>query len=503
MNEQKILNALLRENLNAFIRKTFDTVSAGDTYSGNWHLHAIAYHLMLCAQGDIRRLIITLPPRSLKSISASVAFPAWLLGHDPTRKIICVSYSYDLAVKHSIDTRVVMESEWYQRCFPHAQLNPSKNTQHEFMTKKLGYRLATSVGGTLTGRGGNLIIIDDPHKSDEVESDTKRENVITWYRNTLVSRLNDKQKDVIIVIQQRLHEDDLAGHLLAAGGWTHLNLPAIAEDAESILVGDGQYHHREEGEALHPEKEPIESLAQMKQDMGSYAFAAQYQQRPAPLGGGIIKWAWFKHRYAQIPVKQEGDWVIQSWDTASSTGQMNDYSVCTTWLIRNGNCYLLDVLRERLEFPRLRQTVVNHGITWRADMIIIENANAGMGLIQDLQTNCHTLQIKGMTPKGDKSTRMIQVTPILETGKVILPKDAPWLPEFQSELVHFPNGKFDDQVDSLSQFLEWFRHRQLGPNILQSRITFIPDAFGHSLPEICSPGLNIMDIMDSPFSGAL
>ena len=125
MNEQIILNALLRENLNAFIRKTFDTVSAGDTYSDNWHLHAIAYHLMLCARGDIRRLIITLPPRSLKSISASVAFPAWLLGHDPTRKIICVSYANDLAVKHSLDTRIVMESEWYQRCFPHAQLNPA------------------------------------------------------------------------------------------------------------------------------------------------------------------------------------------------------------------------------------------------------------------------------------------------------------------------------------------------------------------------------------------
>ena len=164
MNNQKVLlNALLRRDLKAFTRKVFDTVSAGDSFSDNWHLDAIAYHLKSCAQGDIRRLIITLPPRSLKSISASVAFTAWLLGHDPTRKIICVSYSNDLAVKHSLDTRVVMESEWYQRCFPHAQLNPAKNTQHEFMTKKLGYRLTTSVGGTLTGRGGNLIIIDDAH----------------------------------------------------------------------------------------------------------------------------------------------------------------------------------------------------------------------------------------------------------------------------------------------------------------------------------------------------
>ncbi|MBT7953070.1 MAG: terminase, partial [Gammaproteobacteria bacterium] len=355
MNEHKIFDALLRDNLNAFIRKTFETVSTGDSFADNWHLQAIAYHLKLCAQGDIRRLIITIPPRSLKSISASVAFPAWLLGHDPTRKIICVSYANDLAIKHSLDTRIVMESDWYRRCFPHAGLNPNKNTQHEFMTTKLGYRLATSVGGTLTGRGGNLIIVDDPHKSDEVESDVKRESVINWFRNTLVSRLNDKKKDVIIVIQQRLHEEDLAGHLLEKEGWTHLNLPAIAEEAESILVGKGKYHERKVGDVLHPEKEPIEALMQMEEDTGSYAFAAQYQQRPAPLGGGIVKWAWFKQRYAQRPNKQEGDYVIQSWDTASSTGQMNDYSVCTSWLTRNGQCYLLDVFRKRLEFPQLKQ----------------------------------------------------------------------------------------------------------------------------------------------------
>jgi len=198
---------------------------------------------------------------------------------------------------------------------------------------------------------------------------------------------------------------------------------------------------------------------------------------------------------------KESDLVVQSWDTASSTGQVNDYSVCTTWLIRDHKCYLLDVLRERLEFPSLRHTVVKHGMKSWADLVIIENANAGLGLIQDLQHHCHTLHIMGMTPKGDKSTRMLQVTPILETGKVILPKDAPWLADFQSELVHFPNGKFDDQVDSLSQFLEWFRHKQLGPNVLQSRITFIPDSSGHSLPDICSSGLSINDIINCSFSG--
>lgn len=345
MKQKQLLNALLRNDLSAFTRKVFDTVSTGDTFSDNWHLQAIAYHLEGCAVGNIKRLIITLPPRSLKSISASVAFPAWLLGHDPTSNIICVSYASELAMKHSFDTRTVLEADWYLECFPQSRINPNKNTQSEFMTTKLGFRLATSVGGSLTGRGGDLVIIDDPHKSDEVNSDTKREHVINWYRNTLVSRLNNKQTGVIIVIQQRLHEGDLAGHLLDTGEWTHLNLPAIAEEDMSIPIGPGKSYQRKVGDVLHPDKEPVAVLEKLRAEMGSYDFAAQYQQRPAPLGGGIIKWNWFKRRYTKPPVKQECDWVIQSWDTASSTGQMNDYSVCTTGLMRNGKCYLLDVLR--------------------------------------------------------------------------------------------------------------------------------------------------------------
>ena len=470
MKEHKILDALLRENLNAFIRKTFETVSAGDSFADNWHLHAIVYYLKLCAQGDIRRLIITLPPRSLKSISASVAFPAWLLGHDPTRKIICVSYANDLAVKHSLDTRIVMESDWYRRCFPQADLNPNKNTQHEFMTRKLGYRLATSVGGTLTGRGGNIIIVDDPHKSDEVESDVKRERVINWFRNTLVSRLNDKKKDVIIVIQQRLHEEDLAGYLLEKDGWTHLNLPAIAEEAESILVGEEKYHHRKEGDALHPDKEPIEALMQMKEDTGTYAFAAQYQQRPAPLGGGMVKWEWFKTYDKGELYQKPGELIVQSWDTASKAGEMNDWSVCTTWLVKQNRYYLLHILRERLEFPALKNAVIANAERWSADLILVEAMNAGIPLIQELKI--HTdFNIYPVQPKDDKPTRMMAESPAIEAGKVYVPKEADWLATFQREVVLFPMTKFDDQIDSLSQFLRWVRRREPGMQQLTSIIT--------------------------------
>ena len=158
------------------------------------------------------------------------------------------------------------------------------------MTTKHGYRLATSVGGTLTGRGGNLIIIDDPHKPEEVQSDTKRDAVIAWFQNTLLTRLDNKKDDVIILIQQRLHEQDLAGFLLESGNWVHLNLPAIADEDAQIPIGDNRYYDRKVGNVLHPERESRDPLEGMQKDMGSYAYAAQYQQRPAPLGGGLIKW---------------------------------------------------------------------------------------------------------------------------------------------------------------------------------------------------------------------
>lgn len=470
MNNQKVLNALLRSDLNAFTRKVFDTVSAGATFSDNWHLHAIAHYLNLCAEGKVKRLIITLPPRSLKSISASVALPAWILGRDPTQKIICVSYAHDLAIKHSLDTRAIMTSDWYQQCFKQTRINQTKNTQSEFITSQLGFRLATSVGGSLTGLGGDMIIIDDPHKSDEAESETKREGVIEWYRNTLISRLDSKLNGVIIVIQQRLHESDLAGYLLETGEWTHLNLPAIAEENESILVGPDKYYHRKENEVLHPDKEPIEVLNKLKTEMGSYIFAAQYQQRPAPLGGGMIKWAWFNTYDKDNLYSSASDQIIQSWDTASKVGEMNDWSVCTTWLFSNNRYYLLDLYRKRLEFPGLSKAVKIKAQKWAADLILIEAMNAGIPLIQDLRVHTQ-LNIYSVIPKGDKATRMMSESSAVEAGKVYLPKEADWLAEFQREVVQFPKGKHDDQVDSLSQFLKWARGRQPAMQQLTSIIT--------------------------------
>ena len=318
MSDRRLLGAILRTDLSSFIQKTFQTVSPGDVYRHNWHIDAIAWALQQCLEGKTRRLIITLPPRSLKSIAVSVALPAYVLGRNPRQKIICVSYSQDLAGKHARDCRAVITAAWYRAIFPRTRIDRDKNTQAEFVTTLKGFRLATSVGGTLLGRGGNILILDDVMKPDEAFSDVQRAGVIEWYRSTLATRLDDKSRDITIVIQQRVHEEDLVGVLIEQGGWTHLDLPAIAEESQVIPLGPHRVQLRREGEVLHPEREPYEALMRLKTEMGSYAFHAQYQQSPAPRGGGIVKWDWFQ-TYDEPPEKSAGDLVVQSWDTAAKT----------------------------------------------------------------------------------------------------------------------------------------------------------------------------------------
>ena len=220
----------------------------------------------------------------------------------------------------------------------------------ELVTTAGGGRYATSVGGTLTGRGADLIIIDDPLKAEEAMSEVARKRVIDWYAGTLVSRLNDKEHGPIVVVMQRLHENDLAGHLLDQGGWEHLDLPAIAVEDTDIPLGRGKVMTRRAGDILHPERESKDALDRIKAEIGSLMFSAQYQQRPIPLEGNLIRRDWFRY-YDALPALRNKR-IVQSWDVAMMTGDTNDYSVCTTWLMIKGDYYLIDVFRARLAISR-------------------------------------------------------------------------------------------------------------------------------------------------------
>jgi predicted phage terminase large subunit-like protein len=453
----QVLDAILRTDLVAFIRKVFQTVSPGERFLENWHIEAMAYQLLKVVRGETRRLVITIPPRHLKSICTSVALPAFILGHDPTRRIICVSYSSDLAVKHANDFRTVVKSDWYRRVFPATRIDPAKDTQAEIMTTRRGFRLATSVGGTLTGRGGKLIVIDDPIKPEEAMSDTTRERVIQWCGNTLLSRLDHKEEGAIILVMQRLHVGDLAGHFLEQGGCEHLNLPAIAEVEQTIEIGGGRYHVRKVGDLLHPERESKETLNIIKAGMGSATFAAQYQQSPVPPGGNMVNWEWFRW---YDPDQLEVENVVISWDTAMKPTDFADYSVGTVWWVQGDFYYLLDVIRERLSFPDLKRKVIKVYERWKRygkPDLLIEDTGSGASLLQELR-DCKIPAI-AIRPGGDKVMRMDAQTAKIEAGAVHLPLNAPWLDDLRSELLAFPHGHHDDQVDSISQALNWMSSR--------------------------------------------
>jgi predicted phage terminase large subunit-like protein len=349
-----------------------------------------------------------------------------------------------------------MQQPWYQRLFPRTRLSTVRQAVHSFETTAGGGRIATSVGGVLTGMGADVIIIDDPVKPDDALSQVERQKANDWFRHTLVTRLNDKLAGAIIVVMQRLHEDDFVGHILGLDDWEVLSFPAIAEEDEvhEVRTPFGTYtHHRRAGEALHPEREPLSVLEALRRSLGSAHFAAQYLQRPTPPGGGTVKIEWFR-RYDKAP--KRFDRIIQSWDTASKVKELNDYSVCTTWGVRDKRYYLLGVLRDRLEYPQLKAAVLTRASLYPNPYILIEDKGSGTSLIQDLKRD--GVQVTACVPQGDKLFRMEGQTAFIEAGGVYLPRKAHWLEAFLHEVSMFPKGRFDDQVDSMSQALHWGRN---------------------------------------------
>src|SRR4051794_13843658 len=455
-----LLAALLRTDLRYFVQKVFNTVLPGTVYLPNWHIDAIVYELMRVDAGENQRLLINQPPRSLKSICVSVAYVAWSLGHDPGGRIIVVSYSNDFAAELHRQFRMVIEAPWYQALFP--GMRAAKDTGTELVTTAGGSRYATSVGGTLTGRGADLIVIDDPLKAEDAMSEPARKRVIDWYGGTLVSRLNDKEKGPIVVVMQRLHEDDLAGHLLQLDGWHHLDLPAIALEDCEIRIGRNKTFKRRTGDVLHANREDRAVLDRIKAETGSLMFSAQYQQRPIPLEGNLIKRDWFRF-YDHLPAPGSREHIAQSWDTATMTGATNDYSVCSTWRIIKNDYYLVDVFRGRLQYPDLRRMVAGLAARHGSETVLIEDAGPGMMLLQDLQRDTPDGMPRpiGVKPEGSKADRMVAQSFKIEAGQVWLPAKAEWLDAFLLELLAFPQGKHDDQVDSISQFLKWASMRSM------------------------------------------
>lgn len=433
------INAILRNDLCAFIEKCFYTLEPAESFLFNWHIAEIAKKLEEIEQGKTKRLVINMPPRYLKSICISVGWVAWLMGQMPSRKIIVASHTSSISTKHSIDTRKIMQSEWYREVFPDVGFAPDQNEKHKFMTLDNGFRMATSVNSSITGEGADIIIVDDPLTPEQAYCSHMRASTARWFDQTLSTRLNNKKSGAIIVVGQRLHSDDLSGLLLKRGTWENLCLPAINDN----------------GELLHEQREGWDEINTIRADLGEYGFAAQYLQRPLKQEGGMVKPHWLKY-YDVLP---EGV-VYQSWDTAIKTGENNDYSVCITFVETENGYYVADVFKDKLEYPSLKRKIVELYDKWKPDAVLMEDKASGQSLLQDLKSETKIPMLPIM-PKLEKLQRFASVTPIMESGRLFLKKHTAWVALAEAEICAFPDSPNDDLVDSLSQFLNWVKQRSI------------------------------------------
>lgn len=466
MINKHLLHAILRQNFKSFVIKVFNEVSPSDHYLDNWHIDVICQAITEMIFHKNNRLIVNIPPRYMKSIICSVALPAYLLGLDPKTNIICVSYSDDLASKFANDCRKVIQTAWYNELFPETKLSNYRKAINDFETSVGGGRMATSIGGTLTGRGADWIIIDDPLKPSEAMSDSQREKVNDWYGSTLYSRLNDKVRGKILLIMQRLHQNDLTGYLLESkADFQHIKLPVIAEHDEEWILnnhisGKQRVVFRAKGELLHPQRENMDVISDLRKNLGEYGFAGQYQQRPTPLEGGLIKNSWL-HFYNHLPDKLTH--IVLSWDTAAKTGEHNAYSACVVLGVdANKQIYMLDCFRDRLEFPRLVQKMSQMHEQMRQKYAgakietLIEDASSGTQAIQQLRMSNPKFKIVPIRAVQDKISRLVGVSSYIENETCLFPAvTGYWWQDFKNELLLFPNSTFKDQCDALSQGIEY------------------------------------------------
>jgi predicted phage terminase large subunit-like protein len=466
-NISEVLNSILRKDFKAFAIKVFNEVSSAVEYQDAWFITLMCSRIVDMMSGEYNRLLLNVPPRSMKSIICSVALPAFILGHNPEANVICVSYADELAKKLAGDCRNVMESAWYRELFPNTCISQSQRAIDHFRTTKGGGRFATSTGGTLTGIGAEWIIIDDPQKPQDAFSDTLREKVPEWYRGTLLSRLNNKKTGKIVVVMQRLHESDLSGYILETDdSYKHVKLPLIAEQDEVIRISPTKspaiYIERHKGDLLHPERDSQSIVDKLRADLGEYAFAGQYQQNPAPLGGGMVKkdkLVWYV-----APMNSGFSHIIQSWDTASKVGTDNAYSACITIGVGyDKKCYVLDSFRAKLDFPSLVRAAADmfarapEMYKCRQVDVVIEDASSGTALIQELK-NSRGINAIPIAAGQSKEVRLASITPQIENGDCLFPSYNPtWWPDFEKELLTFPASRFKDQCDALSQGIEYVK----------------------------------------------
>ena len=453
-HNKQFLQAILRQDFSSFIGKVFHTINPGAGYQPNWHIDLIANYLEAVRKGQIKRLIINMPPRALKSVCVSVAWPAWLIGHDPSARIMAASYSSILSIKHSLDCRLVVNASWYKELFPLTKLSKKHNQKSKFLTTDNGFRFATSVGGSATGEGGDILIIDDPHNPTQIHSKKSREKAIEWFEQTFVTRLNDPKKGAIVLVMQRLHEEDLSAHLTSSNSWELLKIPAIADKDYNYSILGQKYKYKQ-GNLLNSTRDDKLFLENLEREIGAKNFAAQLLQSPVSSSTSMVELSDIKFHSTYSGF----DYYVLSWDTAIKISQDSDYSVGTCWGVSNDKYYLVSIIRRKMCYPELKSAIEQQIAKYSPKHVLIEDKASGQSLAQDLSLGRH-MNIIPIRPKYDKITRFASTIPLFQFGRVFISQKTTINREIIKELTSFPNSRHDDIVDSISQFLNFMKKTQ-------------------------------------------
>ena len=472
-----------------FVIQAWHVIEPGVEFVDNWHIDYICESLAAVAQGKIRKLLITMPPRHCKSRLCSVFFAPWVWVRQPWKQFLYTSYRDKLSVRDSVHSRRLIESKWYQeRWGDKYQLQTDQSQKHRFDNTMMGYRLATSVDGIGTGEGGNFVICDDPNSVREAESELKRTSTNEWWDQVMPTRLNDFNNDAFIVIQQRVHEDDLSGHILELyKGWDHLCLPAQFERNHPFPMKSSlgfKDPRTVEGELLWPARFSQETIADLKESLREKA-AGQLQQRPAPMEGGMFKRKWFR------TYKDEGDHLVLHFsggerrifvkdlfifivgDTAVSEKKSADFTNMDVYGVRDGLLILLDKFRDRVEGPESERHLLALRAKWSPSFILIEKSSVSATLVQRWRRL--GLNIRDADPDRDKVSRAWTAAVMMDNERIFFPQSALWIPDLYAELLVFPNGRNDDQCDTLAYAARWVDEHMAGKSMETIVIDSMPE----------------------------
>lgn len=489
---------LLSKSFPAFVRAAWPTIEPDRPLIWNWHYDYLGELLTLASRHDerARKLIVNVPPRTLKSILCTVLWPAWVWTWYARSRWMFISYSNDLTYQHSVLRRNLILSEWYRDRWdvPFAE---DQNQKGQYDNDSGGRMISTSIGATVGGRGGDFLLFDDPNDPLNPESEADRKTAIEKSDTALATRLDDQATGVRIVIQQRTHQQDVTGHLLEEGsGWTHVKLPMEAEQEECISYPiSGEEHRRAPGDLLFPDRFNAAQVAEMKALFrSSHRVSAQLQQRPTALEGGMLRRGWWQYYDADPQEMAKGmERVIQSWDMTFKEKDDSDFVVGQVWGKKGARCYLLDQVRARMDFPTTCRALISLSAKWPTALSkYVEDKANGPAVIAQLRAVVFGLL--AVEPRGSKEARAAAVSGAIEAGNVWLPdaRRSPAMHDFVEECAAFPQkGVPDDQVDAMSQALQeliglgrqWtpeamteaMRQVELGAGIPKAYNVFVPD----------------------------